>query len=218
MSNSIFDSIDSSLNPETIQSMLTFDIDNEEVFEIANNVSYSGFNPIITFNICMKLIGRDDDRKKSLITLIVFGLTRGFGGGKTLNDIMNRTKEEGKEDLLSAMTLFRIKFVNDRSNNTITISRILVAFPVLTYKVHEQLMVSGLKKPSDYEGDLPMKFQYPGSPSMMANDTWEEEKLNYLGYCEYLSDLWNKTFDYDETYKFAELSYKSPLSPVESRI
>jgi len=219
MADQIFNDINDNLQRDDIESMLTFETDDGIVQEMTSNIGFSGFNPIVTFNICMRLIGRDEERKKELMTLIIFGLTRGFGSGKTLQDILNRTKEEGKETLKSALSLFRVQFNAPRSNNTITISRIMVAFPILVYRLHKQLVDLGLKKMTNFEGSLPNYFQYPGSPAAMTQETWDLHKESYLEYCEWLAKLWGKEdeYDEDETDKYAELSFNSVLSPMSSR-
>lgn len=197
--------------------MLKFDLDDDELVTMTNEIGFSGYNPVVTFNIVMKVINRDETRMKSLITLIVFGLTRGFGAGKTSKDILDRTNVAGRDSLNAAFQLFRVKFQKPKDRKDITISRILTAFPVLVYKLHEKLLVNGAAHDDKFNGDLPIQFRYPGSPSMMTKQTWETQIENYLIFIEYMSNLWRKEYDDDEARKYAELSFNSELSPMNVR-
>jgi hypothetical protein len=193
--------------------MLSFKLDEEVIKIMANDIGYSGFNPVVIFNIIMKLIDKDEGRKKSLYLLLVFGLTRGFGAKKTEEKILATTNTGGQEDLKSAFKLFRVKFGDvKRSKTTITISRLLIAFPVLVYRIHEKLQKGGFISHPGYDGALPESLRYPGSPAMMTKITWETYQESYLDFISYLHDKWNQTVSREDALKFALLSYGNPLS------
>lgn len=205
------------LTPSDLTKMLAFEIEEVEIGSAASMIEYSGFNPIVTFNLCMKKVKNDPERKKKLILLIIFGLTRGFGAKKTLSDILEKTSEGGREDLESAFTLFDIDFSGNRSRNTLTVSRIMAAFPVLVYNVQQVLIRLGKNKVYNFESELPLNYMYPGSPAMMNEETWEELQDSYLGFISYLNNLWGQSTDYARDVKFAELAFNSQLSPQSSR-
>jgi len=205
------------LKNEDVEKMLAFEIEDAEVGTAAAQIEYSGFNPIVTFNLCMKKIGRDNDRKNQLVLLIIFGLTRGFGARKSKSDILERTSEDGRDDLDAAFSLFDVDFSGDRKRNTISVSRIMAAFPVLVYNVQQVLIRLGKNKQYDFDTDLPENYQYPGSPAMMTEDTWTDLKDQYLYFISELNDLWNQNQDEERDLKFALLAYNSPLSPLSSR-
>jgi len=217
MTDAIFENATSTLNANDITRMLAFDLQDDDLLQISKNIEFSGYDPIITFNIVMTIIGRDESKKKQLLTVIIFGLTRGFGSGKTLESILNRTNPDGRDELEAAFATFRIQFGRPTNKKVITVSRILTAFPILVYKMHDKLVEMNIIDTNSYDGDLPDEFQYPGSPAMMTESTWEIQKDNYLDYIEYLSELWNQDFDSSEALKYAELSYNSKLSPHEHR-
>lgn len=218
MTDQIFATAISTVKETDLNRMLSFDLSDEDVRSISKTVEFSGYDPVVTFNIIMRVIGRDEEKKKQLITLIIFGLTRGFGANKSMQDILNRTNVEGRENLQNSFATFRVCFVRPTDKKQITISRILTAFPILVYKMHEKLMNLGKIKPIGYTGMLPSVFQYPGSPAMMSQNVWDVQKENYLEYVNYLSDLWNQEFDYDDAEKYAILSFQSRLVPLQHRV
>jgi len=205
------------LKETDVQKMLSFEIEDAGVGTSAAMIEYSGFNPIVTFNLCMKKIKNDKDRKNKLVLLIIFGLTRGFGSKKSKSDILEKTTEDGRDELDAAFSLFDVDFSGDRKRNTITVSRIMAAFPVLVYNVQQVLIRLGRNKNYDFSSNLPINYMYPGSPAMMSEETWEELQENYLQFIEQLNILWNQTTDYERDLKFALLAYKSPLAPQSSR-
>jgi len=217
MTDEIFNTVNINVKDEDLDRMLSFDLSDEEVQQVGLDIGFSGYDPVITFNIIMKVIGKDKDRKKSLLTLIVFGLTRGFGNGKTKEDILDRTNLSGKSALSAAFQMFRVHFGKPKDKKMITISRILTAFPVLTYKMHEKLLSKDMIKDNKYVGLLPIEFQYPGSPSMMTKESWDAYKHSYTEYIEHLHTIWGKPYNEEEIEKYAELSYSNKLSTLGNR-
>lgn len=205
------------LAPKDIENMLKFKIEDAEINTAASQIEYSGFNPIVTFNLCMKKIKNDKERKNKLILIIIFGLTRGFGARKSKTDILERTAEDGRDELDAAFSLFDVDFSGDRKRNTVSISRIMAAFPVLVFNVQQVLIRLGKNKTYDFETDLPENYQYPGSPAMMTEDTWNELQVSYLFFISELNSLWNQNQDGERDLKFAMLAYNSQLSPQSSR-
>lgn len=205
------------LNPKDLESFLGFDLTNIDFGSFAETISYNGFNPVITFNIIRKIIGKDKERFRDLCFIITFGLRRGFGNGKSLSDIIDKTNEKGRDQLMSAIRLFGIRFEKPKKNTDVTISRIMTAFPYHTFTINRQLLEAGNVKYQDYDGDLPEIFRYPGSPAMMSRSTYERQKSNYINFVQYLSGLWNAEFDEEIAIKFSDLAYSSQLSPMDKR-
>lgn len=189
-----------------------------DILNVAADLAFSGFNPVITFNIVVKLIKDEKVEVSHLQTLLVFGLTRGFGGGKDLGRILNRTVSQGRDRLKKAVEAFKIQLGNPKDYKTLTIPRIMAAFPFLTYKIHSELVVRGAHRiMPGYTGNLPAIWQYPGSPAMMTEEEWVSQKDNYVGWSVHCSNVWKNPQDEDTALKFAELAYTSAVSPMEER-
>lgn len=215
----IFEDATSFLDDHDVSKMLAFNYDDDEIFENAKNVGYSGFDPAITFNICMKLINRDHSLMKKLNLLIVFGLTRGFGGNKTEKNILDKTNPDGRDILSAAFKSFRVQFGKPQSSKTITVSRIMSAFPLVTYKIFNQLRLKNAIKPTGYSGKLPQEFRYIGSIAVMSEKAVKEYLNKYLGFIEYVTEeVWGQEFDADTAERFAIISSSSKLIPRDSLI
>jgi len=217
MTDKIINDATSILDDKDLKSMLKFDITDDDFKSMSNSIEFSGYDPVVTFNIIMKLMGKDSDKKKQLFLLIIFGLTRGFGNGKSKEDILSRTSEDGRASLESALAFFRVQFGKVKNKRAITISRILTAFPVLVFKFHAKLISTNKKQKLGYTGELPEHFQYPGSPAMMNETTWAEQEENYIGYVYFLAELWDAEYDEDDARRFAKLAHDSVLAPDNVR-
>jgi hypothetical protein len=191
----------------------------DDSHKVHSLLAFTGFNPVITFNIIMDLIKADKSRIKCLQTAIVFGLSRGFGAGKTWDTIYQRTSEAGQAKLKAAVAAFEIKLGKPRGPQTITIPRIIAAFPMHTFRIHNLLLEKGLVDTTDaIKAELPDQFAYIGSPSIMSGEVFKALLPAYVNYCKLVSAKWKSEQSEEDITKFAELSFRTRLTKDSERV
>jgi hypothetical protein len=190
----------------------------ETVMDEANALAFAGYNPVVTMNIVMSLIKKEGSRKEHLCRLLVFGLIRGFGGGKTWEQIYSRTSADGATKLKEAVKSFSVILGKPKATTSITVPRLMSAFPLLTHKIYLQLLDGHvIREVPGYSGDLPDHWKYPGSPAAMPEDTWTEHKDNYIQYSIHCSKVWGREQSLEDAEKFANLAFHSQTSPMTHR-
>jgi hypothetical protein len=193
-------------------------IDLTDVIRIAGDVSFDGFDPIITFNLVTAAIKSERSKMASLKTILTFSQLRGFGGGKSWDQIYGRTAEKGVSILKGAVTAFNVKLGKPTSKTDITIPRLIAAFPLLVFKIRGFLLDAGsIVEESDFSGSLPLALRFSGSPAVLDEESWAYSRADYLEYMRYLSDKWNAIQSDEDIAKFAELSYNSKTVPESHR-
>jgi hypothetical protein len=212
----ILKSVDTSFNEEKLDAIMALDFDVTD--QLINDLAFQGFDPRVIFNIVRKLIEKENSRKDQLRTLIVFGLTRGFGGGKNWEKIYAKSTDKGKQKLEGAVKLFHVQLGKPATRTTITVPRLMAAFPLLTQKTFQQLLNRGFANTHDtFEGTLPLVWRYAGSAAAMDSISWDENAEQYVAFMIYLSKLWGKEQSADEAKKYALLSFNSVTSPMDKR-
>jgi len=209
---------------QLLSEILDFKIDDQTDF--LELVAFSGFDPIDIFKmIAPKLL--DAKGRMLLQYAITFGLTRGFGGGKTFQTLEERTNTaNGKAKLREARALFNIVITANKTKDDVTFDRLMAAFPSVTHKVW--LLICNRsdcpEKYPDYDGELPTELQYPGAPAAMDEATKNMYFDEYINWMIGLQKIWGKNGnirggaqDRDTVVKFAELQYATKLFPMKNR-
>jgi hypothetical protein len=202
---------------EMIREVLSMEIAGE--FDFIELTEFSGYNPETIFKFVMEKCDSTKHRN-NLQYMIFFGLLRGFGGKKKWSDLVERTSSAtGKQMLTEAKNRFQI--VMDKSKLTnVTIDRLMGAFPSLTFKAWKKICELGMgnSKVPHYQGSLPEKYRYPGSPAAMSTRVWSAQKENYLNWSLELQHIWRvENPNRENIEKFAELQYQTTLYPIASR-
>lgn len=201
-----------------IQQVLAFEIDVN--LDFSELTEFAGYNPDVIFQDVMSKVKSEDDRKH-LQFIIFFGLLRGFGGNKTWKTLEERTSSAtGKKMLNTAKTKFGISMTKDKLTS-VTIDRLMGAFPSLTFKAWQVICTrygKGNSKLPGYTGGLPEKFRYPGSPAAMGTGAWNNYRDLYLDWSMDVQRLWKVPNPARaDVEKFAELQYQNRLFPLARR-
>lgn len=201
-----------------IQQVLAFTIDTD--LDFSELTEFAGYNPDVIFQEVMSKVKSEDDRKH-LQFIIFFGLLRGFGGNKSWKTLEERTSSAtGKKMLDKAKSKFSISLTKEKLT-TVTIDRLMGAFPSLTFKAWQVICTKygkGNSKLPGYSGALPEKFRYPGSPAAMGSGAWSNYKDLYLDWSVDVQRLWKVPNPIrGDIEKFAELQYQNRLFPLTNR-
>jgi len=207
-----------------IAEVLRFELDPS--MDFLDLTAFQGFDPVEVFKkIAPKL--KDANSRKLLQFIIAFGLTRGFGGGKSISQLLERTgSAAGKQMLRDAVSLFNIVQTTSKTKDDVTIDRVMGAFPALTHKLWVKICSDDRcpDKVEDYEGQLPAQFQYPGSPAAMNAKSKEKFFGEYLDWMQTLQAVWGRngntrggTQQRDVVEKFALLQFGTRLYPMKTR-
>lgn len=203
-----------SITPEDIAASYTL-FDDLELDEIIESVAYQGFEMQAMFKSLWTIVKKKPENKKMLALLIAIGLFRGIGAGKNSAILIGKSSTKGGALIKTALQTFGVKFGKPATKDEVTIPRIMICFPILTYNVFNKKPVEKL---IGYKGDLPLEFRYPGSPAVMTKDEYNKQKANYIEWSVEMSKLWNKPQTPAEIEKFSDLSFANPLVPEESRV
>lgn len=207
-----------------LKEILSFKLDDKTDF--LELTEFSGFDPADVFKkLAPKLT--DAKSKRLLQYVIVFGLTRGFGGNKSFEMLSERTKSaSGKSMLNDARALFNIVVTRTKTKDDVTIDRVMAAFPSVTHAVWVSICDKDNcpDKFDDYEGDLPNELQYPGSPAAMSDKTHTKYFDEYCNWMQGLQEIWGRNGNVkggkqsrEVVERFAELQYNSKLFPLDKR-
>lgn len=188
-----------------------------QIANVADMVQFEGYKPQITMRICNEFIGTDSNRKNQLLMLIVFGMVRGFGGGKSWATMLARTPAAHRQTLTAAKNAFDVQIGRPQDAQTITIPRLMQAFPFYTYKIYCALVESGRLTPIAYEGALPKRLQWIGSPAAMNAAVWTAHRNDYLAFTNACALVWRKPQNQADAEKFADLAYSSECWPLANR-
>jgi len=156
-------------------------------------------------------------------TVCLFGLTRGFGAGKTIAVLLSKTSEVGRSRLKSAFDALGIKAGVTRQVKDATIPRVMAAFPVVTYNCQRAIVIAKMSRNYGYEGALTPGFRYNGSPAMMTAQTWKDNREVYADFCLCCAKIWDpKSTKSDverraEILKFGDLAHSTLLIPESAR-
>lgn len=188
----------------------------DRVGDFAEMLSYAGFDPAVTFNIIMRKMDVSPVAKRALFTLVIFGLTRGFGSTKSQETICQKTEKAGEGMLREAFTSLGITFGRPSSKTDITIPRIMAAFPFLTYRVQQDLILLGKNRRMGYMGKLPESLQYPGSVAMLNPESYKFHREDYIEYNMHCQSIWDNNYNEvrarENATKFADLAKDSKLA------
>jgi hypothetical protein len=192
-------------------------IPSEEILGIATHMEYCGFNPLKIFSELNKKMKNDPLVKKSIHIMIAFGLTRGFGGGKTWKQILEKTVPAGRDILEDARDKLEVKLGKPSSDTTVTIPRLMQVFAPITFKIHCVLYSQGVINAYGYNGNLPEKLRWIGSPSCLSSTAWSVYKKDYVEFSQYCSKVWARPQDEETASRFAELAHQTNTWPMDKR-
>jgi len=210
-----------SLNKDDVAllvSMINEEVSEDVVSEIAERVSFKGFDPLVIFKLVSDKIKSDASVKQALFVMITFGLTRGFGGGKSWQTILEKTNPAGRDLLQNAKDKLNVKLTRPDSEETITIPRLMQVFSFYTYRIYCVLVKIGKVRAFGYTGSLPQQLCWIGSPSCMSASAWRKYSQDYIEFSVYCSNIWNRPQDEDTARRFAELAYSTNTWPREKRL
>jgi hypothetical protein len=186
---------------------------------IAREVAFDGFDPAITFNIVMQKIDGNPALKACLLTILTFSQTRGFGAGKTWDTIISMTSTGGGLRIQGAVEAFDIKLGRPMSKTTVTVPRLVSAFPMLVYRIRVKLIESGtISDDVMIQTDLPLSLQFTGSPAVVDGDAWFRMKDDYLDFSRQLSRKWGDEQDDETIFKFGQLAHGTKTVPASKRL
>lgn len=203
-----------SLNSADITASLDA-FDDISITDIIDSIAYQGFDVATIFNAAWKIVKKKPENKNLLAVLISLGLFRGFGGNKTIDQIAGKSSAVGAAKIKSACNVFGIKLGKPSTRDTITIPRLMICFPKLTYTIWNKQPIN---KVTTYGGALPLEFRYPGSPSVMPHDMYLEHKNEYVAWSVHLSTLWKNPTSVEDAVKFADLSYANIILNEDQRL
>jgi hypothetical protein len=203
---------------EMINNVLSYEIASD--LDFLELTEFAGYKPETIFQAIYAKLKTEDD-KKHLQLIIFFGHTRGFGGGKSWTTLIERTSSaSGKKMLETCRTKFSIVMKKTKLTD-VTIDRLMGAFPSVTFAMWKKLcdMGKGNSKLPGYDGSLPEKFRYPGSPAAMSATAWRLHRDAYLDWSLDLQALWRvQNPSRDNIEKFADLQFQNVLFPHSRRI
>jgi hypothetical protein len=191
--------------------------DEEEILVIAGEVAYKGFDPKKIFEKVTEMANKDSNIMKHVKRLISFGLTRGFGGGKSWETIYSKTNTGGRSALIKARDALDIKLSKPSDELTITIPRLMQAFCMVTAKLFIVLAKAGMMRTFEYTGNLPQKLRWIGSPSCMSKGAWAIFKDDYVGFSVHCSKVWNREQDIPTAMRYAVLAFETTTWPKSQR-
>ncbi|WOH23131.1 putative nucleocapsid [Lactuca Big Vein associated Phlebovirus] len=189
-----------------------------DIMQMAEDVSFRGFDPMTIYRIITTKIDKDASVKSALFMMIMFGLTRGFGGGKTWESIISRTNPAGREKLTEAKNKLDVKLSRPNDETTITIPRLMQVFCMYTYTIFCILMKNGKIRAFDYKGNLPQRLCWIGSPACMSPAAWLKWGNDYVEFSQHCSKVWNREQDEVVAKRFAELAYRTATWPANKRL
>ncbi|BCK51610.1 nucleocapsid [Tulip streak virus] len=193
-------------------------VPDQGILQMAEEVSFRGFDPMTIFRLVTDKIKKDASVKNSLFMMIMFGLTRGFGGGKTWESIISRTNPAGREKLTEAKNKLDVKLSRPNDETTVTIPRLMQVFCMYTYTIFCILMKNGKIRAFDYKGNLPQKLCWIGSPACMSPAAWMRWGNDYVEFSQHCSKVWNRAQDEIVAKRFAELAYRTSTWPATKRL
>lgn len=156
--------------------------------------------------------------RDALHTLIAFGLMRGFSVRKNWQQIYEKSSEAGAAALRNAVNLYKVQLATPKNSKVVTIPRILQSVPVITYRYHCRLVSLGKTRDYGYNGNLPVRLRWQGSPACLKEDAWTTYREAYLDYVAHCCGVWKVAFDRARTLQFAELQHSNELFPADKRL
>jgi len=180
---------------------------------LAANLAFNGFQPLKFMQDMVKLIKRDKRTMNAhLKILIIVGLSRGIGKAKTMDMISQRTVTVGRAQFNAAVSAFGVTNTTD-NKESVTIPRLMVAFPKLTYGIWKQLQYN-----RGIASNLPLHFRYPNAPSAMTEAEWRQNKTLFIDWMwDLQTNLWKQTVSRDKVEEFAQKAYENPCFPLDKR-
>jgi len=202
----------------SLVSMLNENISVDTIEDYAEKLSFKGFNPLKIYKAVYSKIKSDASVKQSLYVMIVFGLTRGFGGGKSWQNILDKTNPAGRDILQNAKDKLEVKLTRPEGDDTVTVPRLMQVFSFYTYKIFCILTKLGKIRAFNYEGSLPQKLRWIGSSACMSPAAWAKWSTDYVEFSVHCSKVWNKPQDADTALRFACLAYQTNTWLADKRL
>jgi hypothetical protein len=207
-----------------LKEVLQTDSDDNQ-FDFYSLCEFAGYNPKVVFRKVWAECRSNKENLKLLRMIIHFGLTRGFGRGKTVATLVEKTSSpEGKIMIQSACQVFNIKVGQKKTMDMVTIDRIMGAFPSMTYQAWTGMLSKDqVHDQCGYNGGLPMEFRYPGAAGIMNDELfqmWRGELIRWNGMVQ---ELWsrnrpdNQRKTDDETANFIDIQFHQSILPIAAR-
>lgn len=210
------DEDDDYISPVDLLALLYEIISMENIHGLVKEIEWVGFDPLTFLTNLWNTKGKKDEQGfvQHVKVLITLGVTRGFGGGKTIENICARTSEAGAKKIDAAASYFNV-VQSTKSRFGVTIGRILTVFPREVFAVWQTVAVDKIGG----HKSLPIEYKYPGSPAMMNEEAWKAYGEEYSSWMLDVSqNLWgNKDDTIENTKKWAQLSHFNNCSPSEHR-
>jgi hypothetical protein len=198
---------------------------NDSKMDFWSLCEFAGYDPKVVFRKVWAECRGNPENMKHLRMIIHFGLTRGFGRGKTIQHLVEKTHSpEGKIMLQSAFQIFLIKVGQKKTMDMVTIDRIMGAFPSMTYQAWKGMVSKNqVHDQCDYNGGLPMEFRYPGAAGIMNEElfhTWRGELIRWNGMVQ---ELWsrnrpdNQRKTDEETANYIDIQFHQSILPLNAR-
>lgn len=195
------------------QALVIFD--DLELEDAINDVRFEGFDVKEMFDKLWKKIKVNKVQgQKHLKIIVALGLFRGFGKNKTRKDILAKSSKDGAGKIESALNFFDAQVGKPDSRLMVTIPRIMICFPMSVYQMHQKNPQTKLTA----NFDLPLSLAYVGSPSVMSENLWREQRSNYVEWSMLMSELWKNPQSRADAEKFADLAYNNPMIKQDKRI
>jgi len=207
-----------------IKEVIETDVEDAEI-DFFSLCEFAGYNPRTIFKKVWAECRNNSQNVKLLRMIIHFGLTRGFGRGKSIATLVEKTNSpDGKILIQSACQVFTIKVGVKKTMDMVTIDRIMGAFPSLTYSAwFGMLRKNQVHDQCGYDGPLPMEFRYPGAAGIMNEELFSAWRIELIKWNGSVQDLWsrnrpdNQRKTDEETANFIDIQYYQSIFPLQAR-
>jgi len=154
----------------------------KNIFENASKYLYIGFDPLTTFNRFLKVGAEKGRRKqdimKDALEICFIGVVRGTSIDK--KTFLDKCSPELQARLTLLKTQYELKgdTKTTKGPEILTVARIMAVFPEIVAAI---MCTAAARAVFTVEG-LPIYFSFPGAPSVMSKESWDQLNKKYMSF------------------------------------